>query len=416
MNGGDKHLEDCYYYLHTNCKKGPDCIFRHSAEAKMSTRLCPEWEQTRRCTVDCSLRHSTYQVQRKKADEYCYFEDKEQGCTKPFCEFRHRNPDKDAWKLVGSQSEFSGDPSSLTMQGGGANGRERSYLHSTQFFGSNSSGTQDQDLCRRYDSFQQSETANGQPLLSSNFVTHQEYDLVDSDAGNQRFNDPSTPMPYGEASDHRHSESGSKTWLREGINHQTNEIDHPISKNLLERAPNHGHMDTPTPPFHGQFTSVLSDDQSRKTGIQRSNHIHDRPGFPDDSDKFCNEQNRKYHGNYPRLRDSADDDYKKAKTNGSNVADMEKKDTRLPKQDTQLLAKQDITQAGDFRDRSRNKRRERAAAIDRNKETRDKPVESLDSDRSYFKRIRMENKTLLNEIEDVERELGEIECRISHAD
>lgn len=90
--------EDCYYFLYSSCKKGVDCVYRHIPAAKANTTLCPEWANTKKCNVECPMRHSLYHLNRKRQDDLCYFEITEQGCTKSNCEFKHRNPAKDAWK------------------------------------------------------------------------------------------------------------------------------------------------------------------------------------------------------------------------------------------------------------------------------------------------------------------------------
>lgn len=89
MNNNLQEYEDCYYFLYSNCKKGDSCIYRHCNAAKSNTTLCPEWANTKKCKIDCPMRHSFYHIQKK---EYCYFETTEQGCTKPNCEYKHRNP------------------------------------------------------------------------------------------------------------------------------------------------------------------------------------------------------------------------------------------------------------------------------------------------------------------------------------
>lgn len=98
MSDENKGVEDCFYFLNSSCRKGDECVYRHSVEAKNSTVICPKWAATGRCTADCPMRHTNPQVARRKPDEMCYFETTEQGCTKPNCEFRHRNPAKNSGK------------------------------------------------------------------------------------------------------------------------------------------------------------------------------------------------------------------------------------------------------------------------------------------------------------------------------
>lgn len=108
MDNSEKQTEDCYYFIQSSCKKDRDCTYRHSNDAKQSTQLCPEWERTKKCRHDCPLRHNTFPVQKKKGDEYCYFEDKGAGCTKPNCEYKHKNPSKDQWRQHKLSSEKFG--------------------------------------------------------------------------------------------------------------------------------------------------------------------------------------------------------------------------------------------------------------------------------------------------------------------
>lgn len=97
----DGDTEDCYYFLYSTCKRGASCCYRHNAFSKQNPVLCEEWAQTGACRVDCPFRHSTYHLQKRRADDLCYWEDREQGCTKEFCEFKHRDSAKDAWKEGG---------------------------------------------------------------------------------------------------------------------------------------------------------------------------------------------------------------------------------------------------------------------------------------------------------------------------
>ncbi|KAM0680207.1 hypothetical protein GINT2_001591 [Glugoides intestinalis] len=90
--------EDCYYFLYSTCKKSSECVYRHNPAAKENKTLCPEWANSKKCRVDCPMRHSLYHLNKKRQDDLCYFEITEQGCTKQNCDFKHRNPVKDAWK------------------------------------------------------------------------------------------------------------------------------------------------------------------------------------------------------------------------------------------------------------------------------------------------------------------------------
>ena len=96
--------EDCYYFLYSTCKRGASCGYRHNPYTKLNPVLCEEWDRTKKCREDCPFRHSYYHLKKNRSDDFCFWEDKESGCTKEFCEFRHRNPEKDAWKVDGVKS------------------------------------------------------------------------------------------------------------------------------------------------------------------------------------------------------------------------------------------------------------------------------------------------------------------------
>lgn len=96
--------EDCYFFLYSTCKRGSSCAYRHNPFSRLNPVLCEEWNETRTCREDCPFRHSFYHLQKKRSDDLCYWEDKPEGCTKEFCEFKHRSPEKDAWKQGGVKS------------------------------------------------------------------------------------------------------------------------------------------------------------------------------------------------------------------------------------------------------------------------------------------------------------------------
>ena len=97
-------VDDCYYFLYSVCKRGPTCIYRHNPFSKQNPVLCETWDKTKTCRVDCPFRHSYHHLQKNRSEDYCYWEDKETGCSKEFCEFKHKNPEKDYWKDGGVKS------------------------------------------------------------------------------------------------------------------------------------------------------------------------------------------------------------------------------------------------------------------------------------------------------------------------
>lgn len=92
-------MDDCYYYLYSACTK-KNCMYRHSAAAKKNLIMCKLWANKKQCRNECPLRHSDYHLRKDRKDIHCYWEDMEGGCQKEFCDFKHRNPEKDEWKMV----------------------------------------------------------------------------------------------------------------------------------------------------------------------------------------------------------------------------------------------------------------------------------------------------------------------------
>lgn len=87
-------MEDCYYFLYSKCTKSP-CQYRHSLTAKENPILCKTWKNKQTCKKDCPFRHSTYHLNKKRHEMECFYQDE---CQKEFCEFKHKNKEKDAWK------------------------------------------------------------------------------------------------------------------------------------------------------------------------------------------------------------------------------------------------------------------------------------------------------------------------------
>lgn len=90
-------MEDCYYFLYSKCSRGENCKFRHCYSSKENPVLCKNWEKKGRCTFNCPFRHSDYHLKKARVDEMCYWE-ATTGCTKEFCEFRHKDASRDEWK------------------------------------------------------------------------------------------------------------------------------------------------------------------------------------------------------------------------------------------------------------------------------------------------------------------------------
>ncbi|KAG0441736.1 Zinc finger CCCH domain-containing protein 11A [Dictyocoela muelleri] len=88
--------DDCYYFLYSICAK-KDCKFRHNKKAKETTIICPLYSKKLNCQNDCPFRHSTYHLKKKRTEMPCYWEENSQ-CKKLYCEFKHKDPEKDKWK------------------------------------------------------------------------------------------------------------------------------------------------------------------------------------------------------------------------------------------------------------------------------------------------------------------------------
>ncbi|KAG0419701.1 Zinc finger CCCH domain-containing protein 11A [Dictyocoela roeselum] len=88
--------DDCYYFLYSICAK-KDCKFRHNKKAKETTIVCPLYAKKLVCQNDCPFRHSTYHLKKNRTEIPCYWEQNGQ-CKKMYCEFKHKDPEKDRWK------------------------------------------------------------------------------------------------------------------------------------------------------------------------------------------------------------------------------------------------------------------------------------------------------------------------------
>lgn len=75
-------MEDCYYFLYSECARGDECAFRHSPQAKASATICANWPNGIPCTDTCPYRHTNYH----QID--CQWEARG-GCKKPDCPYRH---------------------------------------------------------------------------------------------------------------------------------------------------------------------------------------------------------------------------------------------------------------------------------------------------------------------------------------
>ncbi|KAM0671653.1 hypothetical protein CWI42_060300 [Ordospora colligata] len=91
-------VDDCYFFLYSECKFGGKCLHRHNETCRNNVVTCKNWKAGGTCENECPFRHSEYHCKKNRREEMCYWEDKPSGCTKVKCEYRHLDSLKDAWK------------------------------------------------------------------------------------------------------------------------------------------------------------------------------------------------------------------------------------------------------------------------------------------------------------------------------
>ncbi|XP_069627936.1 LOW QUALITY PROTEIN: zinc finger CCCH domain-containing protein 11A-like [Haliaeetus albicilla] len=82
-----KQGDDCYFYFYSTCDKGDSCSFRHCAAALGNERVCRLWQEGRCFKTTCRFRHM--EVDKKRSEIPCYWENQPAGCQKSNCTFRH---------------------------------------------------------------------------------------------------------------------------------------------------------------------------------------------------------------------------------------------------------------------------------------------------------------------------------------
>ncbi|KAM9595643.1 zinc finger CCCH domain-containing protein 11A-like [Morphnus guianensis] len=82
-----KQGEDCYFYFYSTCNKGDSCSFRHCEAALGKERVCRLWQEGRCFRTTCRFRHM--EVEKKRSEIPCYWENQPAGCQKSNCAFRH---------------------------------------------------------------------------------------------------------------------------------------------------------------------------------------------------------------------------------------------------------------------------------------------------------------------------------------
>ncbi|KAM9217176.1 zinc finger CCCH domain-containing protein 11A isoform 1-T1 [Leptosomus discolor] len=78
---------DCYFYFYSTCNKGDSCSFRHCEAALGSETVCTLWQEGRCFRHICRFRHM--EINKKRSEIPCYWENQPGGCQKSNCAFHH---------------------------------------------------------------------------------------------------------------------------------------------------------------------------------------------------------------------------------------------------------------------------------------------------------------------------------------
>lgn len=79
--------EDCYFYFYSTCTKGDSCPFRHCEAALGNETVCTLWQEGRCFRQVCRFRHM--EIDKKRSEIPCYWENQPMGCQKLNCAFHH---------------------------------------------------------------------------------------------------------------------------------------------------------------------------------------------------------------------------------------------------------------------------------------------------------------------------------------
>ncbi|NWU83708.1 ZC11A protein, partial [Onychorhynchus coronatus] len=79
--------DDCYFYFYSTCNKGDSCAFRHCEAALGSETVCTLWQEGRCFRNVCRFRHM--EIDKKRSEIACYWENQPGGCQKYNCAFHH---------------------------------------------------------------------------------------------------------------------------------------------------------------------------------------------------------------------------------------------------------------------------------------------------------------------------------------
>ncbi|XP_051829982.1 zinc finger CCCH domain-containing protein 11A-like [Antechinus flavipes] len=79
--------EDCYFFFYSTCNKGDRCPFRHCEAALGNETVCTLWQKGRCFRQVCRFRHM--EIEKKRSEIPCYWENQPKGCQKLNCAFHH---------------------------------------------------------------------------------------------------------------------------------------------------------------------------------------------------------------------------------------------------------------------------------------------------------------------------------------
>ncbi|XP_009509050.2 zinc finger CCCH domain-containing protein 11A isoform X1 [Phalacrocorax carbo] len=79
--------DDCYFYFYSTCNKGDSCSFRHCEAALGNETVCTLWQEGRCFRNICRFRHM--EINKKRSEIPCYWENQPGGCQKSNCAFHH---------------------------------------------------------------------------------------------------------------------------------------------------------------------------------------------------------------------------------------------------------------------------------------------------------------------------------------
>uniref|UniRef100_A0A8D0WY53 C3H1-type domain-containing protein n=1 Tax=Sus scrofa TaxID=9823 RepID=A0A8D0WY53_PIG len=116
--------EDCYFFFYSTCTKGDSCPFRHCEAALGNETVCTLWQEGRCFRQVCRFRHM--EIDKKRSEIPCYWENQPMGCQKLNCAFHHNRgryvdglflpPSKTVLPTVPESPEEEVKASQLTVQ------------------------------------------------------------------------------------------------------------------------------------------------------------------------------------------------------------------------------------------------------------------------------------------------------------